>query len=129
MSAKFEPIRATNLVTEKTEQSPTASGLRLMYFQLSAPPSAEWIQLFDNQRRLPRGKNILGGCELTVEGKYVVMDCVPDELERHHDYLKHDVAVANEDYQKHLNGVEAQTAQEAQKRKTKVEKLKELSSV
>jgi len=80
MSAKFEPIRVVNLLTEKTEQSPTASGLRLMYFQLSASPRNEWIQLFNNQRQIPMGRNMLEGCRTDVRGNYIILDCVPEEI-------------------------------------------------
>src|SRR6516162_8714825 len=98
MNAKFEPIRITNLLSEQTRQSPTASGLRLICWELSASPTREWIQLFDNQRRIPRGRNMLGGREAKVQGRQIVVDCTPDEIEQQHEYLRHDVAMANTDY-------------------------------
>ena len=128
MSAKFEPIQVKDLITAKTEQSPTASGLRLMYFQLSNSPTREWIQLFNNQRQIPIGRNMVGGREATVRGNYIVLDCVPEEIERQHEYLKHDVAVANENYQEYLNKGEAQALREAQARKAELEKIDGLKS-
>jgi len=128
MSAKFEPIRVVNLATEKTEQSPTASGLRLMHFQLSASPTREWIQLFDNQRQMPMSRNMLEGCRSEVRGNYVILDCVPEELERQHECLKHDVAVANGNYQQYLSRVEANALREAQARKAEFEKIEGLKS-
>jgi hypothetical protein len=128
MSAKFEPIQVKDLITAKTEQSPTASGLRLMYFQLSNSPASEWIELFDNQRRIPMGRNMLGGCRADVRGNYIILDCIPEEIEKQHEYLKHDVSVANQGYQEYLKRVEAQALQAAQARKAELEKIEGLKS-
>ena len=128
MSAIFEPIRVINLVTEKTEQSPTAFGLRLMYFQLSALPTQEWIQLFDNQRHIPKHRNMVGGREATIGGRFAVVDCAPDELEKQHELLKHDVSVTNNDYQEYLNKIEARALQDAQVRKAELEKIEGIKS-
>ncbi len=128
MSAKFEPIWITSLVTEKTEQSPTATGLRLMYFKLSGSPTNEWIQLFDNQRHVPMGRNMLGGREAKVRSNYIVVDCVPEEIEKQHEYLKHDVVVVNGNYQEYLNKVQAKALQDAQTRQSELEKIEGLKS-
>ncbi|MGA2279271.1 MAG: hypothetical protein ABSG80_03090 [Verrucomicrobiota bacterium] len=56
------------------------------------------------------------------------MDCVPEEMERHHGELKHDVAVTNNDYQEFLNRVEAQAAQTAQARKAELERVEGIKS-
>lgn len=128
MSAKFEPVRIKDLLEEETEQSPTASGLRLFYFQLSASPSREWIQLFEQQRTIPRYRNLLGGREAKVRGNYIVVDCAPDELEKQHEILKHDVGVANNDYQEYLVRVETQVAREAQARNAELEKIQSIKS-
>jgi hypothetical protein len=56
MSANFEPIKIVTLDSNRTRQSPTASGLRLMYLKLSQTPADAWEQLFENQRRFPRSR-------------------------------------------------------------------------
>jgi hypothetical protein len=100
MSAKFEPIKIVTLDTSKTEQSRTASGLRLMYLQLSQTPSSEWEQIFDNQRQFPRHTMWR---EARIEGRYIVVDCVPEEMEQYHlRDLKEDVNVVNDKYQTYL---------------------------
>jgi hypothetical protein len=129
MSTKFEPVRITDLVAEKTEQSPTASGLRLMYLRLSTSPTTEWIQLFDNQRFFPKQRNIVSGSrEAKVRGNYIVVDCVPEEMERHHTELKHDVAVTNNEYQEYLNRVAAKIVQEDQVQKAEQERIAGIKS-
>jgi hypothetical protein len=99
-----------------------------VYFQISASPTGEWIQLFDNQRRIPMGRNMIGGCRADVSGNYIVLDCIPEELERQHEYLKHDVAIANGKYQEFLSRQEAEALQEAQARKAELEKIESLKS-
>jgi hypothetical protein len=128
MSAKFEPIKVTNLLSEKTKQSPTASGLRLIHWQLSNSPSREWIQLFENQRQIPAGRNMLGGREAIVRGNYIVVDCAPEEIEKQHEYLLHDVAVANAGYQQYLNKVQANAEREAAARKNELENIEGIKS-
>jgi len=100
MSAKFEPISILDLDVDKTRPSRTASGLRLMYLQLSAHPTTEWAQLFKNQRQFPRHSMWR---EAWVEGRHIVVDCVPEEIKQHHlADLKIDVGATNSAYQIYL---------------------------
>jgi len=129
MSAIFEPIRIVDLITDKTAQSPTASGLRLMYLKLSQSPTDEWEQIFENQRRFPHGRGMHSMTRrASIDGAYIVVDCVPDEMEKHLPELQHDVAVTNDEYQKYLQRVAAQAAQELQKQKAERESIEDVKS-
>jgi hypothetical protein len=130
MSAKFEPIQVVDWETQKTEQSPTASGLRLMYFRISNYPPEEWIQLFDNQRQMPTGRNMLGGARAEVSGKHIILDCIPDEkeMQKQIDYLKHDASVANQNYQEYLKRVEAENLRIAQKQQAEMQEIEGIKS-
>jgi hypothetical protein len=128
MAVGFQPIRIVGLDVEKTKQSPTASDLRLMYLELSDSPPAEWIQLFNNQRQFPQQGWHSGSRRAEVEGQYIVVDCVPEEMEQHHRDLKKDVAVTNDGYQKFLDRQEAQTKHEAEAQRTERERIEGVKS-
>jgi hypothetical protein len=129
MSANFEPIKIVTLDSNRTRQSPTASGLRLMYLKLSQTPADAWEQLFENQRRFPNGRGMNTMTRrATVEGNYIVVDCVPEEMERHLPELQHDVAVTNEEYTKYLQRVAAQVAQELEKQKEEKARIEDVKS-
>jgi hypothetical protein len=64
--------------------------------------------MFDEERQFPRHTMWR---EARAEGKTIVVDCVPDEVEKYHlNDIKRDVARCNERYREHLK-------EEAQKRK------------
>jgi len=74
-----------------------------MHLKLSAHPTAEWAQLFKNQRQFPRHSMWR---EAWVEGRYIVVDCVPEEIKQYHlRDLNEDAAVVNGEYQ--IRGVTA----------------------
>ncbi|MGH7249662.1 MAG: hypothetical protein ACREGC_01690 [Minisyncoccia bacterium] len=121
MSAKFEPIRILDLDVDKTQPSRTASGLRLMHLKLSAHPTAEWAQLFKNQRQFPRHSMWR---EAWIEGRDIVVDCVPEEIKQYHlRDLKEDVGAVNNAYQNYLNRVAADQERIAKEQQAERERL------
>lgn len=126
MSAKFEPIKIVTLDISKTEQSKRASGLRLMYLQLSQSPSSEWEQIFENQRQFPRHSMWR---EARIEGGYIVVDCVPEEMEQYHlRDLKEDVSAVNVAYQAFLNAQAVLSKQEQEAQQAERNRLEEIKS-
>ena len=99
MASNFKPISIVSLDVGRTEQSKTASGLRLMHLKLSQSPSNEWEILFNNQRQFPRHSMWRGA---SISGNFIVVDCVPEEIERLLGDLKEDVSVVNGKYQEYL---------------------------
>jgi hypothetical protein len=126
MSKAFEPIRITGLDAEKTEQSPTASGLRLMYLRLSQEAPLEWEQLFESQRQFPRHSMWR---KASVEGRYIVVDCVPEELQQYHlRDLKEDVGAVNGKYQDYLRRKTEDEKIEAEKQAAERQRIQNIES-
>jgi hypothetical protein len=121
----FTDIKITGLEVDATQASDRAPGLRHMYLRLSASPPAEWQQLFDNERQFPRHTMWR---EAWIEGNFIVVDCVPEEIEQYHlRDLKEDVAKTNQKYRDYLAGVaQAHQQHEAaqQKERSRIEGLK-----
>jgi len=121
----FTDIAIIGLDVDATKPSQAASGLRHMYLQLSVEPPSEWQQLFDQERRFPRHSMWR---EAWVEGRHIVVDCVPEEIERYHlRDLNEDVAKANEKYRDYLGKVaraQQQQQQAEQKEKSRLDGLK-----
>ena len=124
MSTSFTDIRITGLDTGATEQSPTASGLRLMYLTLSEQPPSVWSDIFDSERQFPRHSMWR---RAWIQGDSIVVDCVPEELEQYHlRDLKEDVANSNTKFRAYLEQEERHTkaAQEAaQRERDRIEQL------
>lgn len=71
-----------------------------LYLRLSVKPSAEWAQLFDQSRSFPRHTMWR---KAWIEGKFIVIECVPEELKKYHlADLKEDVTNANGTYKEYL---------------------------
>lgn len=119
-------IRIVKLAVEKTRQSQTAPGLRLMYLELSESPPHPWTLLFDQERAFPRHSMWR---DARIEGRYIVVDCVPEELEKYHlQDLKQDVLNSNQKYVQWQAKAAAQAAQRAQKEVQERQRLAELGS-
>lgn len=80
-----------------TQVSKRGSAMRLIYFELSEMPPKSWADIFRQECRiLPHNM----WREAWIEGRYVVVDCVPEAIrECHLEDLKTDVATTNK---KHL---------------------------
>jgi hypothetical protein len=85
-------IKIIDLDTKRTKPSRKGSSMRHMYLELSDSPSAEWRKFFDAERSFPRHSMWRGAW---IEGKYIVVDCVPEEIASHLADLKQDVASSN----------------------------------
>ena len=96
----FNDIRLVGLDTKLTMPSPSASGMNLVYFNLSAVPPPGWANIFSQKREFPR-HNMWRHAH--VEGDHIVVDCVLDEIERYHlNDIKTDVVNSNQKYRQLL---------------------------
>jgi hypothetical protein len=96
----FKDIKVVDFLPELTRPSPKAAGLRHLYLKLSAQPPREWAAFFEEERRFPRHTMWR---HAWVQGDCVVVDCVPDELEKYHlNDVKEDVASTNAKYRSYL---------------------------
>jgi hypothetical protein len=109
-SAAFTDIKITGLNVDLTQPSDKASGLRHMYLSLSAEPTREWIEIFQAERQFPRHSMWR---DAWVETDHIVVDCVPDEIEKYHlSDLKQDAAKTNQKYRDYLAKVELHNQQQ-----------------
>ena len=100
MSDAAIDIRITDLDEEMTRQSDTASGLRHLYLELSANPPNNWKEIFEH---LHANSFDLMKRRAWIEGNYIVIDCVPEEIAAHHlPALKQEVAQTNKLFSEHL---------------------------
>ena len=105
MDTSLIDLRIVGLDADKTQPSHRASGLRHIYLRLSSHPPAVWAKCFAQSREFPR-HSMWRKC--WIEGSHIVVDCVPEEIERYHlQDLKQDVEVANRDYRQWLAQREA----------------------
>ena len=79
--ATFENIRIIDLDLARSENPNGAKSLYNMYLKLSSSPPLEWVQIFEAERRFPRHTMWR---RAWIEGKYIVIHCVPEELEQYH---------------------------------------------
>ena len=95
-----------------------------MYFKLSASPSEEWKQIFIAERRFPRHTMWR---EAWVENNFIVIHCVPEELEKYHvSDLKEDIVNANTKYRQYLFEQAQKEIREREQEKDELDKLQNL---
>lgn len=98
--AEFVDITIVDLDTNKSYVPDPGVGLYNMYLKLSRGPSEEWQQIFDAERSFPRHSMWR---RAWIEGDYIVVYCVPEELERYHlRDLREDVEKSNMRYRGYL---------------------------
>jgi hypothetical protein len=100
MDVDFTDIKIVSLEDDLTVESPNNPTLTYVYLKLSQTPPPLWQKHFATSRRIarhPRWRHIW------VDRKFLVVECVPTEIETHHlNDLKQDVAYANTQYREYL---------------------------
>ena len=112
---RFDDIRIVGVDKARTYRPDPEKLLYHVYFELSAHPPQEWVQIFEVERQFPRHTMWR---HAWVEGNYVVVHCVPEEVKKYHlRDIKRDVANSNSRYREYLKRVAAERAREALRRK------------
>ena len=110
MTPEFTDIRITGLDLERTRKSRTYPGLRNVFLSLSETPPRAWSKFFAASRQHPRHQHWR---DAWVEGKAIVVDCVPDEIETYHMAdLRFDIENANQRYRECLASAAKRAARE-----------------
>jgi hypothetical protein len=100
MDVDFTDIKIVSLEEELTAPSPNDPALRSVFLKLSATPPPGWVQSFNQSRKIARH---VKWRKATVDRKFIVVECIPEEIESHHlRDLKQDVYYANGEYKKYL---------------------------
>jgi hypothetical protein len=120
----FVDLRILDLDLERSYKPEESKLLYNMYLKLSARPSEDWIQIFNAERRFPRHTKWR---DARVEKDFIVILCVPEELEKVHlNDLKEDVLNANTKYRQYLFERAQMEIKEKDREKTEADKLQNL---
>jgi hypothetical protein len=122
--AMFEDIRIIELDDVRSYKPDPQKLLYNIYLKLSSAPPLEWQQIFEAERRFPRHTMWR---RAWIEGQYIVIHCVPDELVKYHlRDLRQDVASANSMYRQYLMEVALAKAPEIRQKHEELTQLKDI---
>ncbi|HEY5911176.1 MAG TPA: hypothetical protein VJA21_11290 [Verrucomicrobiae bacterium] len=124
MKEPFEQIRITDLDVDLTQPSQEGAGFQRLYLKLSAEPPAEWVTLFEQERRFPRHSKWRNAW---VVGTHIVIECVPEDLEQFGlNHLKEDAANANNKFVEWIARNDADNLRQFQQEEEARKQLQEL---
>lgn len=111
----FEDIRIIGIDKNRAYRPDPEKLLYHVYFELSAHPPQEWVQVFDAERQFPRHTMWR---HAWIEGNYAVVHCVPEEVKKYHlQDIKQDITNSNAKYREYLKRASAERVREAQRHK------------
>ena len=121
---EFEDITIAGMDVHKSFKPDPAKALLNIYIELSGIPAEEWQEIFEARRRFPRHTMWR---RAWIEGQYIVIYCVPDELETYHfNDLREDVEHSNCEHRKYLKGLAEKEATELNNQYDELNKLKDI---
>lgn len=122
--SNFDDIRITGLDDKKSYKPDANMKLYNLYLTMSSNPPTEWQQIFEAERRFPRHSMWR---RAWIEGEYIVIHCVPEELEKYHlNDLRQDVKNANIKYRKYLTELAQMELREVKREKEESEQIDDL---
>lgn len=93
---EFEDLNLIGVDKQKTQMSRPGTTMYNVFLELSVTPPLKWADLFTNERAFPRHSMWR---KAIISGKYVLIECPLDELERFHlKDIKEDIANTNSKY-------------------------------
>lgn len=120
----FEDIKILEIDDSQSYNPDPSKLLYNIYLKLSASPPSEWQQIFEAKRRFPRHTMWR---DAWIEGEYIVVHCVPDEIEKYHaNDLKDDVKNSNAEYRQYLTEEAQKEAKKSERALSERNQLKEL---
>ena len=126
MDLDFVDIKIVGLDDDMTVESPNNPALRYIYLRLSQPPPPLWQKHFAESRRIARHTKWR---QIWIDRKFLVVECVPDEIETHHlRDLKQDVAFANTNYRTYLQHQARSEMKQAQTVSLERDRLRDMKS-
>jgi len=118
----FEDIKIVEIDDTKSYKPDPKKLLYNIYLKLSSSPPLEWQEIFEAERRFPRHTMWR---KAWIEGDYIVIHCVPDEIEEYHAKdLKQDVENTNKKYRQFLMEESLKEAKKVEQEKSEKDKLK-----
>jgi hypothetical protein len=120
----FEDIKILEIDDTKSYKPDPTKFLFNIYLKLSDLPPSEWQQIFDAERRFPRHTMWR---KAWIEGEYIIIHCVPDEIEKYHaSDLKEDVMNSNQKYRQYMTEEAQKEAKKTERVRSESNQLKEL---
>lgn len=120
----FEDIKILEIDDSRSYKPDPTKLLYNIYLKLSDSPPTEWQQIFEAERRFPRHTMWR---DVWIAGEYIVVHCVPDEIEKYHATdLKEDVRNSNLKYRQYLTEEAQKEAKKAERALSERNQLKEL---
>ena len=120
----FEDIKIIEIDDGKSYRPDPSKLLYNIYLKLSSAPPIEWQEIFEAERRFPRH---MMWRKAWIEGEYIVIHCVPDEIEQYHAKdLKEDVENSNKKYRQYLMEEALKETKKLEQKQVELNKLKEL---
>ncbi|HHT9105618.1 MAG TPA: toll/interleukin-1 receptor domain-containing protein [Candidatus Wujingus californicus] len=120
----FEDIKILEIDDGKSYKPDPTKLLYNIYLKLSESPPTDWQQIFEAERRFPRHTMWR---DSWIEGEYIVVHCVPDEIGKYHaNDLKEDVRNSNAKYRQYLTEEARKEAKKAERALSERNQLKEL---
>lgn len=120
----FEDIKILEIDDDKSYKPDQSKLLYNVYLKLSAAPPSDWQQIFDAERRFPRHTMWR---KAWVEKGYIVIHCVPEEIEKYHAAdIKEDVTNSNTKYRQYLMEEARKEAKKTEQAVSEHNQLKEL---
>jgi len=116
-------IKIIDLDEEKTARPDSGKDVYDCYLTLSSEAPAEWAKLFEQRRQFPRHTSWR---RAYAEGPYIVIRCALEELPRHLEDLKEDVAITNQQYRQYLAKREQEEEERRQREARERERVKEI---
>lgn len=122
--AGFDDIRIIDLDLNRSNNPDESKMLLNMYLKLSGSPPIEWEQIFDAERRFPRHTMWR---RAWIEGQYIIVYCVPDELEKFHlKDLREDTQTTNQKYRQYLTEQAQKEIREISSKEDEKQQLEDL---
>ena len=120
----FEDIKILEIDDSKSYKPEPSKLLYNIYLKLSSSPPLEWQQIFEAERRFPRHTMWR---DAWIEGEYIVVHCVPDEIVKYHaNDLKEDVRNSNSKYRQYMMEKAQKEAEKAERALSERNQIKEL---
>jgi len=120
----FEDLKIIEIDDSKSYKPDPTKLLYNIYLKLSASPPLDWQQIFEAERRFPRHTMWR---DAWIEGEYIVVHCVPDEIGKYHaNDLKEDVKNTNSKYRQYLMEEAQKEAKKSEQALSERNQLKEL---
>jgi hypothetical protein len=120
----FEDIKILEIDDSRSYKPDPRKLLYNIYLKLSALPPLDWQQIFEAERRFPRHTMWR---DAWIEGEYIIIHCVPDEMGRFHaNDLKEDVYNSNSKYRQYLMEEAKKEAQKTDQALSERNQLREL---